>query len=141
MGKDSVVGNYTGNVQMAEGYHTGGVFYDAVNGEVATLDDVTTCTCLTLKIQVQKCDLIWGTYEYYNSLESKMDVDDFHGVRIADGVWQVRDGSEVITLTFSDCGKKVSFKLNHGDSSSHTARAGFFEQIAGCLKKNKNDCC
>jgi len=138
--KDTVKGTYTGNVQFAVGYHEGDKFYN-LNNEEVTIDDITTCVCLTLKIQAQKCDLIWGVYEFYNPLESKMEVDEFHGVRISDHVWQLRDGSEVITLTFSDCGKKVCFKLNHGDSTTQTARSGFFEQVAGCLKKNKCDCC
>jgi hypothetical protein len=139
--QENIVGNYSGQVQFAEGYHTDGKFYNIVTTEEATLDDVTTCTCLTLKIQVQKCNLIWGVYEYYNSLESEMEVDNFSGVRIDDNTWQIRDGEEVITLVFSKCNKKVNFSLNSGNSTTHERYPGYFELIDGCLKKCKTDCC
>lgn len=142
-GKGKITGTYSGQVQIAEGYRNGGVFYDLPNGAETDLDGVSGCTCLTLKIQVQKCDLIWGVYEYYNPLESEMKVDNFSGVKIAEDVWQLRDSNNdiIITLTLSSCGKKMQFALNSGNSSSHTLQQGYFELMSGSLKKCKSDCC
>ncbi len=140
----SIVGNYSGQVQFAEGYRTDGKFYEITEGLESNLEGVTSCTNLTLKIQEQKCSLIWGVYEYYNPIEKEMDIDNFSGVRIGENVWQLIDsgsGDEIITLTFHDNHKKASFSLVAGADSAHVLKEGFFEMMDGVLKRTSKRCC
>ena len=52
--KNGITGTYSGQVQIAEGYRNGGIFYDILTAEESDLDGVTGCTCLTLKVEEQK---------------------------------------------------------------------------------------
>jgi hypothetical protein len=130
--KKSIIGTYKGCVTNAEGYRDNGQFYD-LDGNPTTLAGVTTKTKLTLNVEVVSGGVIWGTYSYYNSLEGYTEVDNFHGAYVGDDTYLCRDKDEVIMLAFD--GKCVKYTNVEGQSTSHTARPGYFEAIVGSLKK------
>ncbi len=113
MSKNNIIGTYVGNISHGEGFLIDGKFYSAINQkEEVTIDKIMDCPYFTLKIQEQKCNFIWGCYEYYNPLRNGYMILKLHGVKIGKKTWQLTVDNNyrfiIITLIFD---KKNNIKF------------------------------
>ena len=129
-----------GQVQFVNGYWVDNVFYD-IKGEVSTLDDVTACVALTLKISVEKCKFIWGYYEYINPFTTFVEQHQFSGEQVDLGVWRLKSLTDNTTITFYDHCKKVHFSSYDEDITVNVLQNGYFKMVDGKLRKQCGECC